>query len=593
MTALLLRTFRGAVTASRWAVAAPVMLVMLILYLAAATFAGFLAAWLVRFALEVAAGIEIVGTAWEVVVAIPLFAVAWLFAGSLWAERTGVSLWFRNRAAGSHGSARFATPKERAALQDVADGLVIGRDPKTGTTLHYDGPAHLLTLAPTRSGKGVGTVIPNLLTAWRSVIVVDPKGENARITARTRAVMGPVHVFDPFGLTGHPSTALNPLDALTPDSPDLGEDAATLAEALVMDPPGQVSEAHWNEEAKALLAGLILFGACHEEDGRRTLGSVREYLTLPPDRWQDLLGLMQDSREADGLIARAANRFRGKSEREAASVLSSAQRHTHFLDSRRIAATLERTDFAFANMRHAIASVFLVLPPDRLDTYAQWLRLLIAQALRDVARAGDAPAGGRPPSPAPQRPLGASHSVTGASGATDPSPGPLSTSESPLDAPMEPDGPILFLLDEFAALGRLEAVERAMGLMAGYGLQLWPILQDLSQLKALYGPKANTFVANAGVLQTFGVNDLETAEWLSRLLGKETIGSETWSHRPGDAPGISVGAMGRELMTPSEILQLPDHLQLLRLQGRPPMLAAKIRYYDDPAFDGLYDTEPR
>ena len=442
-------------------------------------------------------------------------------------------------------------------------------------------------------------MIPNLLTAWRSVLVIDPKGENVRVTARARAAMGPVHVFDPFGITGHASAALNPLDALTPDSPDLGEDAATLAEALVMDPPGQVSEAHWNEEAKALLAGLILFAACHEEEGRRTLGSVREYLTLPPDRWQDILGLMQDSREADGLIARAANRFRGKSEREAASVLSSAQRHTHFLDSRRIAATLERTDFAFADMAHAIASVFLVLPPDRLDTYARWLRLIIAQALRDIGRsgdsgrAGDAPAGGRPPSPAPQAASGASHSVTGASGASYPSQASLSASGSPLDAPMEPDGPILFLLDEFAALGRLEAVERAMGLMAGYGLQLWPILQDLSQLRALYGPKANTFVANAGVLQTFGVNDLETAEWLSRMLGRETIGSETWSHRAGDAPGLSVGTMGRELMTPSEILQLPDHLQLLRLQGRPPMLAAKIRYYADPAFNGLYTPEPR
>ena len=106
------------------------------------------------------------------------------------------------------------------------------------------------------------------------------------------------------------------------------------------------------------------------------------------------------------------------------------------------------------------------------------------------------------------------------------------------DPDLAPAGPTLFLLDEFAALGRLEAVERAMGLMAGYGLQLWPILQDLSQLKGLYGPKANTFVANAGVLQTFGVNDLETAEWLSRSLGRETIATETRSQRAGDDPGI-------------------------------------------------------
>ena len=81
-------------------------------------------------------------------------------------------------------------------------------------------------------------MIPNLLTAWRSVLVIDPKGENVRVTARARSAMGPVHVFDPFGITGFPSAALNPLDVLTPNSPDLGEDAATLAEALVMDSAG-------------------------------------------------------------------------------------------------------------------------------------------------------------------------------------------------------------------------------------------------------------------------------------------------------------------------------------------------------------------
>jgi type IV secretion system protein VirD4 len=116
--------------------------------------------------------------------------------------------------------------------------------------------------------------------------------------------------------------------------------------------------------------------------------------------------------------------------------------------------------------------------------------------------------------------------------------------------------PALFLLDEFAALGRLEAVERAMGLMAGYGLQLWPILQDMSQLKDLYGARANTFVANAGVLQTFGVNDFETAKWLSQMIGRETTGYQTESHKPGDAPSTSYNVTARDLMTPDEIMQI-------------------------------------
>ena len=155
--------------------------------------------------------------------------------------------------------------------------------------------------------------------------------------------------------------------------------------------------------------------------------------------------------------------------------------------------------------------------------------------------------------------------------------------------------PALCLLDEFAALGRLEAVERAMGLMAGYGLQLWPILQDMSQLKDLYGARANTFVANAGVLQTFGVNDFETAKWLSQMIGRETTGYQTESHKPGDAPSTSYNVTARDLMTPDEIMQIPSHVQLLRVQGKPVIIARKLRYFADREFDGLHrspDAQP-
>jgi type IV secretion system protein VirD4 len=451
----------------------------------------------------------------------------------------------------SHGSARFANRKELKKLQRE-DGLLIGRNPHTGRLLRYDGPAHLITLAPTRAGKGVGTVIPNLLAAERSVLVIDPKGENARIAGEARQRFGTVHVLDPFEVSGHPSAAYNPLDRLTPDSLDLGEDAASLTEALVMDPPGQVTEAHWNEEAKAILGGLIMFCVCHEDRDRRSLATVREYLTLPPEKLRALLELMQDSDEAGGLIARAANRFLGKADREAASVLSNAQRHTHFLDSPRIARCLARSDFAFADLRHRITSVFLVLPPNRMDAYSRWLRLLVSQALQDIAR--DA-----------ERPQSASEGRSER----------LKT-------------PALFLLDEFAALGRLEAVERAMGLMAGYGLQLWPILQDMSQLKDLYGERAGTFIANAGVQQVFGVNDFETAKWLSQMMGQETAGFQTDSFKPGDGPSFSNNLTGRDLLTPDEIMQLRPENQLLRVQGQATAVAQKLRYYADPEFKGLF-----
>ena len=499
-------------------------------------------------------------SAWHWVVFGPFMLIGVVLAYRDWLERSGAENFFSGFGRDSHGSARFAGKKELRTLEQ-ADGLLIGRNPRTGKLLRYDGPAHLLTLAPTRAGKGVGTVIPNLLLAERSVLVIDPKGENARITGAAREQFGTVHVLDPFEVTGRPSASYNPLDRLSANSPDLSEDAMSLADALVVDPAGQSGDPHWNEEAKSFLSGLIMFCVAHEEPARRNLGAVREYLTLPPDRMTALLKLMQDSDAADGLVARAANKFAGKAEREAASVLSNAQRHTHFLDSPRIAKVMARSDFHFSDLRHRITSIFLVLPPNRLDAYSRWLRLLVSQALQDIARDAEVsatPAGPHSPQIAAQRPV------------------------------ERLNRPALFLLDEFAALGRLEAVERAMGLMAGYGLQLWPILQDMSQLRDLYGARASTFIANAGVQQVFGVNDFETAKWISQTMGQETIGYQTESRKPGDMPTTGTSITGRDLLTPDEIMQLPPHLQLLRVQGQPTAITQKLRYYADREFNGLF-----
>lgn len=445
----------------------------------------------------------------------------------------------------THGSARFATDKETAALTRTDFGLLIGRDPKSAKLLRYEGPAHLLTMAPTRTGKGVGTIIPNLLITDRSVICIDPKGENAKVTVRARQQFGPVHVLDPFGVTGQPSAAFNPLDNLDPTGLDVAEDATTLADALVFDEPGMSGDAHWNEEAKALIAGLILHIVAHKPRDRRNLATLRDYLTLPPEAFVALLKEMQASTASAGLIARAANRHFGKSDREGAGVLSAAQRHTHFLDSPRMATILTRSDFRFADLKHRNISVFLVLPPDRLATYSRWLRLLVSQSLTDMAR-----------------------------------------------DQAKPVTPVLYLLDEFAALGHLAPVERAMGLMAGYGVQLWPILQDIHQLRATYAKRAGTFLSNAGVLQVFGVNDHDSAQFVSDLLGQETVVFQTMSRAlDSQQSGISHAQhhTARALLTPDEVRNLQPHLELLFLAGQRPVVANKIAYYADAEFRGLYD----
>jgi type IV secretion system protein VirD4 len=451
-----------------------------------------------------------------------------------------------------HGSARFGGEKEQRDLVRIEDGLIVGRSHRGGL-MRYSGSSHLLTVAPTRSGKGVGAIIPNLLTLRRSILCIDPKGENARIASRARSTLGSVFVLDPFEISGVAGGCFNPLAELEPDSVDLAEDVAAVADALVYDLPGQVGEAHWNEEAKALIAGLILHVVTTAGPKQRNLATVRDLLTTTPQRFEQVLKTMQASLAANDLVARAANRHLSKSDREAAGVLSAAQRHTHFLDSPRMTKTLGQSDFKLSDLQSQLTTVFVVLPPDRLGTHARWLRLLVVQAINELARST--------PDNLPR------HSV-------------------------------LLLLDEFAALGRLEPIERAFGLMAGYGVQLWAILQDMHQLRSLYGERAGTFLSNAGLTQIFNVSDIDTATWVSRTLGAETQSYVTTGSTVSDAPGqwrpnrsysSNLNLTRRDLLTPDEVMRVSDDELLLLRPGTLPLVARKIRYFADPEFAGLFD----
>lgn len=142
-----------------------------------------------------------------------------------------------------------------------------------------------------------------------------------------------MHILDPFGVTDGPAVAFNPMNGFDPESIDIAEDVATLADALVFDEPGLSGDAHWNDEAKALIAGLLLHVLASQPEDRRTLTTLRYVLTLSPEAFGTVLDEMQASDAVNGLIARAANRHLGKSDREASGVLSAAQRHTHFLGS--------------------------------------------------------------------------------------------------------------------------------------------------------------------------------------------------------------------------------------------------------------------
>lgn len=463
------------------------------------------------------------------------------------------------RPTGSHGTAAWGDGRELM----TGAGLLLGRMPagkKQTKLLRYDGEGHLITVAPTRSGKGVGSVIPNLLTYPGSVVVTDPKGENYAVTARQRRE-GLEHrtiALDPFdqlrSFSLPPSThAFNPMDLISPEGTDILESASLLADMLVVPSARGGEELFWAEEAKALLSGLILYVAAVETDEnarptpRRTLLRVRELLTLPKDAFSDLMHEMQTSTLAGGLAARAAARLLQKEEKERSGVVSTAQSHTHFLDSPRMTHVMERSTFELAALKQERLSIYLILPAHYLDAYSRWLRLMIACALHEIAR-----------------------------------------------TPGRPRERVLFLLDEFANLGRMNPVLRAVSLLAGYGAQIWMFLQDLSQLKGTYPDQWGTFLANADVLQAFGTNDYDTSQHLSNLTGDMTIYVETenqsLSHSRGRhlshsrSSSQSYAEKARRLLLPDEVRRMPPEEQLLFVKGIFPLRALKLNYLWDPEF---------
>lgn len=428
--------------------------------------------------------------------------------------------------------------------------------------IHYDGDRHLLTVAPTRSGKGTTTIIGNLLTYEGSVLVIDPKGENAMITAERRATMGQaIHIVDPWMITGSDKPSrFNPLDWLVKGDIDITENAMLLADALIV--PDSKGDSFWTEEAKALLQGIILYVATDDrEAGYRHLGRVRDLLLLDGD---DMTAFFERMLESNHHIVRSTGaRCLQKEERLLANVIASAQAQTHFLDSARIRESLSASDFKFEDLKSAKMTIYLVLPADRLETFSRWLRLLIQQAITVNAR----------------------------------------------NIETKPDKPVIFLLDEMPALGRLSMVEQAFGLMAGFGMQLWGIVQDLNQLKGIYGERFEGMIANSGMIQYFGSRDRMTAEYFQALCGVTTVWN--FSTAIARAFGRSSGQGGvtsnssttttetssatqRQLAYADELMRMHESKELIFINNLNPIIGTKVRWFEDDELKllgrNLHDT---
>jgi type IV secretion system protein VirD4 len=445
--------------------------------------------------------------------------------------------------------ARFATAREIIA-QENAD---INKTPKAifghwnGEPLPLYTDKHIMIMASTRSGKGVSLIIPHLLRYEGSAFVLDPKGENARATGQHRGVINDkVHYLDPFGITGHQPARFNPLARFTAEN--MEAESKALAAALVMGERGVRD--HWTASAQQLLAAFIMHVVTSPDVAsvNKDLPTVRRLLL------RDINGVfraMLASDAADGLLASLAKSFVDTPEKELGSIISTAQRETEILDNPYIIKSLSASgagqEVDFADWHRGTMTVYLCLSAPKFPVFSRWLRLVLTSALDEMT-----------------------------------------------DTLNPPALPVCFMLDELATLGHLAAVENAVGLAAGYGIQLVTVFQDVAQMKDLYKGRWASFIGNAGVRALFSLDDYDTAKYWSNFLGGHLVETRNQSQDVyGLTQGQTMGEAMRPLLSPEEImLQFARDKMLVLPQGSRPIVSDRVPYWQDPALNGLWD-DPR
>ena len=423
---------------------------------------------------------------------------------------------------------------------------------------------HGVTIAGARAGKGASFIIPNLLFYPGSVIANDPKGELARVTSRRRRELGQhVAIMDPFLDCGLPESELasfNPLDMVDARDENAVDEAGLLADALIMQEDG--SGKHWTMSARNFLHGVILHVALRCIGHERTLPHVRKLITQDQQGLFGPGGLIDQMVETGGLCAQAANSLAGKADNERSSVLSTALEQTAFLVSPAMARGLGQSSFDIDGLKTAASglTIYLCLPARRLGTHSRFLRLLLTVAIARME----------------------------------------SVSNRSATQPTANGWPVLFMLDEFPALGHLEVIERAAGLMAGYGVKLWTVLQDLNQLRRDYPKSWETFLGNTGMIQSFGNTDETTCAYISKLCGEtETLSPSlpelSERERGGGKHGLNTSVTVAPLLRADEVRRYfarDTGRQLVAIPGQHPIALQRAAYFD-PAhnllFGGKYD----
>ena len=442
----------------------------------------------------------------------------------------------------TYGSARWADAREirRAGLLGP-DGVVLGRF--DGRYLRHNGPEHVLCFAPTRSGKGVGLVIPTLLTWPGSTIVHDIKGENFQLTSGFRARFGTVLLFDP---TNPESAAYNPLLEIRKGDCEV-RDAQNIADILV-DPEGALERRnHWEKTSHSLLVGAILHVLYAEAD--KTLAGVANFLSDPSRPIDTTLNVMLATPHlgdrAHPVVASTARELLNKSENERSGVLSTTMSFLGLYRDPVVATVTGRCDWRIRDLVDGAqpVSLYLVVPPSDIARTKPLMRLILNQIGRRLTES----------------------LITGRS------------------------QKLLLMLDEFAALGRLDFFESQLAFMAGYGIRSFLITQSLNQLERAYGPN-HAILDNCHIRIAFSTNDERTAKRVSDALGTATemrAMKNYAGHRLSPWLGhlmVSRQETSRPLLTPGEVMQLSPVEAIVMVSGVHPVRARKVRYYEDAQF---------
>jgi type IV secretion system protein VirD4 len=483
----------------------------------------------------------------------------------------GGSLW-RARQSGNvttYGSARWASGKEIAAAGLLGDrGLFLGR--LGGHYLRHDGPEHVMAFAPTRSGKGVGLVVPTLLSWTGSAVIHDIKGENWQLTAGWRSRFSHCLLFDP---TDCRSARYNPLLEVRRGAQEI-RDVQNIADILV-DPEGALERRnHWEKTSHSLLVGAILHILYAEEE--KTLARVATFLSDPERPFVSTLKAMMTANHlgtgeaplVHPVVASAARELLNKSDNERSGVLSTAMSFLGLYRDPTVAAVTSACDWRIADLMEGVRplSLYLVVPPSDISRTKPLVRLVLNQIGRRLTERLQAAEG-------------------------------------------RPRRQLLMMLDEFPALGRLDFFETALAFLAGYGVRAFLIAQSLNQIVKAYGEN-NFILDNCHVRVAFASNDERTAKRISDALGTATE-QRAMRNYAGHrlAPWLAHVMVSRQetsrpLLTPGEVMQLPASDELVLISGLPPVRAMKLRYYEDRNFtarvlpapvlaEGSYSDRPK